>query len=287
MQIDLPKTLQIEALPKTYNWIGQDEGPMYWDDPNNWAEGEWPNQPEATAIFSEMAVSKVDIVARTHIVLANIWFNAQTTSYTIRPEGKSEDSILFFSTGQQLANIVLPEGNAATHHVPMMILHSCKKLWGPNWAMPTIPFSEVKYAIPDLPSVSKIVFSGPIGSYKDAPRASLNLDGYIDVELSGENSFIGPVDVRRGTLFLNSKGALPSGTKLSVYEPGRIHVQSGIAIKVRELSINGKTMPSGIYSSSAAAERPDDFLLTTLTGSLVKELTPIPSLNGGGAILVA
>lgn len=43
------------STPKVFNWIGNQSPVAYWDDASNWAEGEYPNQKEAIAVFSKTA----------------------------------------------------------------------------------------------------------------------------------------------------------------------------------------------------------------------------------------
>ncbi|WP_443191820.1 hypothetical protein [Pseudomonas indica] len=231
--------------PKIYNWIGKSADILYWDDPNNWAEGEYPNHPEATAMFKDAIDRDVTILLRKDIQLANIWFSESTHSYTIDSEGNPENAKLTFMTGQQLANITLDDDNRATHTINAMILHSCKKLWGPGWR--TVSPSAAPDPIPE--NVSKLRLGGKIANYKEAPRASLNIDGYIDVEISGSNEFIGPVVVNRGSLQVKSSESIPSGTSLLLYSPGKLIIDDGVVVNVKRLSINGNDLPNGTYGS--------------------------------------
>ena len=73
--------------PRIYNWVGSSAKTLYWDDPNNWAEHEYPNHPETTAIFAGNLKSDVHIILRKEILLANTWFSEKEHSYTIAPSG--------------------------------------------------------------------------------------------------------------------------------------------------------------------------------------------------------
>ncbi|UOK73987.1 hypothetical protein [Ancylobacter polymorphus] len=275
----LPPNLRINVLPKTFHWKSSGKEILYWDDADNWEENEYPNQPESTAIFRDSTNEFIDILVRSHVVIANIWFECQYTSYSIQPEGSPEKSIMYFSTGQQLANIVLTEKNTKDHHIPMMIMHSCKGQWGPGWSMPTIPFHGLTYKVPYVPSKSKIVYSGPIGSYKGAPRASININGYIDVELSGVNTFIGPIDVRRGRLIVKNTLSIPDGINISLYDPGEIVLEKGVIARVGKFMINGDELPPGIYRSA-------DYLnLYQSENQMIDQSSLIHGLKGEGILI--
>ena len=154
------------------------------------------------------------------IFLANIWFSEKAYSYTISPDGSPDNSRLIFQTGQQLANITLDVHNFANHVIPVMILHSCKKLWY-SYISPTSAMSPPA-------RLAKLTLSGDIGSYKDAPRASLNLDGFIEVELSGNNTLIGPIVVSRGLLTVRGNNSIPPRSSLTVISPGTIDIADGV-----------------------------------------------------------
>jgi hypothetical protein len=266
------------ARPKTYNWIGTSHGDLYWDDPKNWAEGEYPNHPEATAIFADALNKNVNVILRTDIFLANLWFSEKQYSYTIKPEGDPEKSRLLFQTGQQLANITLDAANLADHAIPAMILHSCKKLWysATPWDLNVQPPSKQ----------AKLSLSGDIGSYKEAPRASLNVDGFIEVELSGNNSFIGPIVVSRGLLSVKGKNAIPPRSSLTVLDPGRLDIADGIVVNLGRFVIDGEVKPPGKYVSS---DMPDDRVqalsLHKPDGVSLIRLAP-GQISGGGVINV-
>ena len=248
MQQVLPPNIDADALPATYTWTGGTSG--YWNDPANWDLKQVPNNPEVTVVFRDVGSDNATVKVQTPIVLANMWFDSAKTSFSIEAAPDADESVgLYFSSGQQLANIVLTSGNTANHVVPLMILHSCKKLWGPGWFMKTIPANSLLSSIPNEPSRSKITLSGAIKSYKAAPRASLNLDGYIDLELSGPNSFIGPIDVRRGCLTISSSDSIPVGSTVNVYQPGRIVIAPGVKLTLKELSVDGIKLANGQYPS--------------------------------------
>ncbi|WP_157652804.1 hypothetical protein [Burkholderia ubonensis] len=246
MNTVIPKYQGI-ARPKTYNWIGSSDDNLYWDDPKNWAEGEFPNHPEATAIFANALDRNVNVILRGDVFLANLWFSEKKYSYTIKPEGDPEKARLLFQTGQQLANITLDAENLADHAIPAMILHSCKKLWysATPWDLSVQP----------PPRQAKLTLSGDIGSYKEAPRASLNVDGFIEVEISGNNSFIGPIVVSRGLLSVKGDNAIPPRSSLTVLEPGRLNIAEGVVINLGRFVINGETKPPGKY---VTADMPED-----------------------------
>lgn len=232
--------------PRIYHWIGTSSDELYWDDRINWAEGEYPDHPEATAMFLNALDRDITIRLRKDIRLANLWFSEPRHSYTIAADGDRKDIRLLFMTGQQLANITLDEENKATHTILVLILHSCKKLWGAGWQ--TVSPSKAPDPIPSNTSMLRL--AGDIGSYKAAPRASLNLDGYLDVELSGNNSFLGPVVVNRGTLHVKRSESIPPGTSLLVYDPGKLIIDKDVQLRVCRLCINDHDMSDGEYLAS-------------------------------------
>lgn len=260
--------------PKIYNWIGTSAGILYWDDPNNWAEGEYPNHPEATAMFKDAPDRDITILLRSDIQLANIWFSEKLHSYTISAEDDPENAKLTFMTGQQLANITLDDDNRATHTINALILHSCKKLWGPGWR--TVSPSPAPDPIPD--NVSKLRLGGKIANYKEAPRASLNIDGYIDVEISGKNEFIGPVVVNRGSLYVKNSESVPVGTSFLLYSPGRLIIDDGVTISVKRFNINGLDLPDGTYNHNSISM----FLISNCNQAIDTKL-----VEGGGKIVVS
>jgi len=238
MNTSIPKFQGI-IRPRIYNWIGTSNEDLYWDDPNNWAEGEYPDHPEATVVFADALTRNVNVILRKDIFLANIWFSEPTFSYKIMPEGDPEKSRLMFQTGQQLANITLDEQNQSDHEINAMILHSCKKLW---WR-PT-PWEP---GITPPARQAKLLLSGDIGSYKEAPRASLNVDGFIEVELSGNNSFIGPIVVNRGTLSILNSESVPPRSSLTVLSPGILTLGEGVTLNLGRLVLDGEVMTPGKY----------------------------------------
>lgn len=233
--------------PRVYNWIGKSASVFYWDDPANWAEGIFPNHPEATVLFKDAIDRDTTILLRRDIQIANLWFSEKTFSYKIEAEGDPEASKITFMTGQQLANITLDEDNRATHEINSTILHSCKKLWGPGWR--TVSPSPAPNPVPR--NLSTLRLGGKIANYKEAPRASLNIDGYINVEIRGANEFIGPVVVNRGTLSVASSNSIPEGTVMLLYHPGCVVIEKGVVISVRRFSIDGRDLPSGSYDADA------------------------------------
>jgi len=250
---NLPFNVSATPIPVICTWKGDTASTLYWDDPNNWKDGVVPNGAEATAIFPSLSRKTITVVVRGHIALANIWFDSQSTSYELRSEGAEEESILYFVTGQPLANIVLTERNSTDHMIPLMIMHSCKSVWGPGW-------KSAKALNPDdRPPQSKITFSGDIGSYKPTRRASLILDGYLTVALTGRNSFVGPIELRRGELDIATSLSIPSGTVVEIYEPARINLRPGVEARIKALKVNGKELPNGLYISTerfTARDRP-------------------------------
>lgn len=272
------------SLPSVYHWKGSSAPTLYWDDKENWVENKVPDHPEATVVFSNAIDKDTTIYLRKDFIISNIWFSEPKFSYTIIPEDDSEKAKLIFLTGQQLANIVLDDNNKATHYMGGDILHSCVKLWGPGWLMQTIPMSERKIKINAEPSKSKISFIGNIDSYKDAPRASLNVDGYIDVEISGINKFIGPIDIRRGSLIVKRSESIPDNSVLSIYEPGAIFLEDGVKAKVKELNVNGVRMEKGIYVSTSAQDLSIKSMISSeLTSLKVNKISP---LKGNGMVIV-
>lgn len=273
------------SLPGVYHWKGSNAKKLFWDDIENWEERKIPDHPEATVVFANAIQEDTTIYLRKDTIISNIWFSEEKFSYTISPEGNPEDARLIFLTGQQLANIVLDDNNRATHYIPAMILHSCKKLWGPGWLIQTIPMSERKISVPPEPSRSRIVFSGTIDSYKDAPRASLNLDGYFDVEISGKNKFIGPIDIRRGNLIVKHSESIPKNSVLNIYDPGAVFLDNKVLAKVKELSINGIKMNKGIYiSNEADINSIEKYIPKNL---MHLEMNKTELLKGSGAIIVS
>jgi hypothetical protein len=271
--------------PRVYNWVGTAASPLYWDDPTNWAEGECPNHPEATAVFSHSLSRSITILMRRDIMVANLWFSEREHSYTIAPEGDPEHARLFFVTGQQLANLVLDEENFATHTIIVRMIHSCKKLWGPGWETQTIPTPTSPIVAPQ--NQSKLRLVGSIENYKPAPRASLNLDGYLDVEISGINSFIGPVDIRRGSLIVQRSESIPTGSTLSIFDPGRISIDDGVVVRVRRLNINGEKMPMGLYHASDMPATAAAKLAPIMRSASVSARVSLEAVRGLGAIVVS
>ena len=102
MSATIPK-FQGVIRPRTYNWIGTADENMYWDDPNNWAEGAYPDHPEATAVFADALTRNVNVILRKDVFVANLWFSEQQHSYTIRPEGRPDVARLLFQTREQSA----------------------------------------------------------------------------------------------------------------------------------------------------------------------------------------
>jgi autotransporter-associated beta strand protein len=277
--IAVPTTTGVPR-PRIYSWVGASSNTLYWDDPKNWAEGEYPNHPEATAMFSHALSQDTTILLRKDIILANIWFSEKKYSYSILPEGDPNMARLIFMTGQQLANITLDEENFATHTINTHIIHSCKKMWGVGWQV----VSPSPPPVPVPKNQSKLRLGGVIANYKAAPRASLNLDGYIDVELSGVNTFIGPVVVNRGALLIKNSESIPTGTNLLLYDPGQIVIDEGIVVKAKRFQLNGENMPRGVY---VANDFPEDKLASvSARGPLTIRLTT-SALMGGGSIVVS
>lgn len=277
MITNIPKYSGV-GRPRSYNWIGTSDENLYWDDPSNWAEGEYPNHPEATAIFADALTRNVNVILRKDIFLANLWFSEKQYSYSIMPEGDPEQARLLFQTGQQLANITLDENNLADHAIPAMILHSCKKLWysATLWDPSLKPPARK----------AKLSLSGDIGSYKEAPRASLNIDGYIEVELSGNNTFIGPIVVSRGLLTVKGNNAIPPRSSLTILDPGSVHIDDGTIVNLGRFVINGEVKAPGKYVSNDVSDVALTAISQTKPEGVVLNRLPPGYITGGGVINV-
>jgi hypothetical protein len=220
----------------------------------------------------------VNVILRKDIFLANLWFSERKHSYTIRPENDPEKARLLFQTGQQLANITLDQRNLADHAIPAMILHSCKKLW-----YSSLPPSG------DVTQPSRqatLALSGDIHSYKEAPRASLNLDGFINVEISGKNTFIGPIIVNRGRLTVKTSSSVPPRSSLTVLSPGHVEIDAGVEINLGRLVVDGELKAPGKYvSADSPKERLTGLALSKPDGVVVRQLQ-VGCISGAGIINV-
>lgn len=232
--------------PKAYNWIGSAKTTLYWDDPDNWREGSFPNGREVIAVFSNSTKGPTEIVLRKDIHIAQIWIserNPITFSGEPREEAEPDDlPKIIFDTANQFSTLFLGEGNTADHTFKQRwILHSCYF---------NMPYRDLADPRVDDSKISTIHYDSEIANYKDPDRASLQVYGNIAVQLNRKNSFKGPVVVKRnGRLRVMKDGGIPDDSPIDLDEGGLIHLADGVVVKTSKLRIDGKEMPKGTYLS--------------------------------------
>lgn len=270
--------------PKVYNWIGNSAPTLYWDDPNNWAEGEYPNQPEAIVIFADTLTQDTTILLRRDIRLAHFWFGEDKYSYTIAAEKiagqpPENEPKLILDTGRPYATAFIDSQNKVDHSINAMITHSCYHGF-PHRIAPVDNY------------VTTIHFNGAISNYKDVKRASVQVYGRLNFKLNAVNSFTGPVVVKNdGEVHATKNGAIPDGTSIYLEDAGKIAADDGILIKAGTLRVDGRVMEDGLYHAEGV--NPDILMLGNLGGFYANEIAsankikPLPNIVGNGAILVA
>ena len=271
--------------PRVFNWIGNSAPTLYWDDPNNWEGREYPNHPEAIAIFADTLTQDTTILIRQDIRLAHFWFSEEKYSYTIAAEvaaGQPPESQpkLILDTARQFSTSFFDNRNMVDHTIAAMINHSCH--FG-------FPDRNPRIMNPDY--MSTLHFNGEISNYKDPDRASLQVYGRSRFQLNAANTFKGPVIVlNNGEVRATKNGAIPDGTPITLENQGRIGADDGVLIRAGSLRVDGQDMGSGLYHADGLA--PNIPMFSNLLGIESNELTEnginsIPNITGKGAILVA
>lgn len=270
----------MHGQPKVFHWIGNSAPTLYWDDPANWAEGAYPNDAEAIAIFANALTQDTTIIIRQDIRLAHFWFNDKH-SYTIAPDPSApadNQPKLIFDTERPYATTFFHGDNAADHFINAIITHSC------HWGFPGRTTPAGAY-------LTTLHLNGPISNYKEAKRASVQVHGRLKFELNAVNTFTGPVVVTGGgEVAANRNGAIPDGTTIYIEEGGKIAAPDGVVIKTRKLRVDGRVMEEGLYHADGPS--PDLGPLSAAGSfdagalSTANKIYPLSNVVGGGAILV-
>lgn len=236
--------------PKTYNWIGNNATTLFWDDPNNWAEGDFPNSREAVAIFANALTQNTTILLRQDIRLAQFWFCEEAFSYTIAPDkdayvAEEKEPRLIMDTAEQFSTSFFDLDNKVDHFINAIITHSCH--WGfPGRVFPGTHVREDRF-------ITTLHFNREITNYKDPERASLQIYGRLRFQLNAVNSFRGPVIIKdQGQINVSKNGGIPDNTPIFLEKGGKILMNEGILINASKLNIDGKDMDAGIYFSPDA-----------------------------------
>ena len=265
--------------PKVYNWIGSDATNQYWDDNQNWAEGEVPDQKEAIVIFENSVKHDTKILLRRDIHLAQMWFNEQhsLTFGSEAPESLlSEQGPKFlFETSNQFSILLVDANNRGMHTYSPWILHSC--IFGQRSRV--IPGSILTDDF-----TTTIHIDGNLGNYKDPERASLQVFGRLIFQLNGANSFKGPVVVHNeGLIRAMVDGAIPDGSPISLEGGAKIFAADGVRIKAKTLRVDGLALDPGIYCSDSQGFSKAAEDLARATNLNVRTLS---NLEGTGVVLV-
>jgi len=257
--------------PKVYNWVGGKCDTLYWDDPKNWAEGKYPNEKEAVAVFDNSTQQDTTILIRKDIHLAQIWLN-EKKSLTFAHEFAQDDPAapkFYLETTNQLSMLYVNENNISDHTFAIWILHSC--YWnGTSRSIASPRLGDDK--------INTIHYRGRISNYKDPDRASLQVYGNMAIQLDCQNDFRGPVIAKRnGRIRVSANGAIPDGTPITVDEGAELYIADDVVVQASELRLNGVMIEPGTYSAS---ELKDQYLLG-------KEISfPDARVTGSGSVVV-
>lgn len=265
--------------PKVYNWIGSDSTNQYWDDRQNWAEGEVPDQKEAIVIFENSVKQDTKILLRRDIHLAQMWFNEQ---HSLTFGSETPDSVLaeqgpkfLFETSNQFSILLVDANNRGMHTYSRWILHSC--IFGQRSRV-------IPGAIPRDDFTTTIHLDGNLGNYKDPERASLQVFGPLTFQLNGVNSFKGPVIVHRdGLIRAMVNGAIPDGSPISLEGGAKIFAADGVRIRAKTLRLDGAALDPGVYCNDTLGFSQDVEDVARAANLKVKTLS---SLEGTGVIVV-
>lgn len=266
--------------PKIFNWVGSDSAEQFWDDPQNWAEGEVPNQKEAVAIFENSAKRDTTILLRQDVHLAQMWFNEQhSLTFEAAPSQNSleENGPKFlFETSNQFSILLVDANNRGVHTFGRWILHSC--IFGQrSRVIPgTLPVDDF---------TTTIHFNGNVGNYKDPERASLQVFGRLNFQLNGVNKFKGPVVVHgEGQIRAMVDGAIPDNSPIALEGGGSLYLAEGVRINTGAFRVDGLALEPGVYCNDRAQ-------LSAAASSAAKDVNlavkPLTNLEGTGVIVVA
>lgn len=245
----------MRSTPKVFNWIGNQSPVAYWDDASNWAEGEYPNQKEAIAVFSKTANQATKIILREDIHLAQMWFNEEHSltfeSDTSQDYYEEEDCPkLIFETSHQFSTLFIDKDNKADHVLAVRwINHSCCFLV-PDRLRNGFPTPDINR--PDEDDITTIHFDGMVRNYKDPERASLQVFGHLKVQLNASNTFKGPVVAANGgEVRVMVDGAIPNDNPIVIENGGKLFIEEGVTIKASQLRLDGKMLSPGAYFSDS------------------------------------
>tara|TARA_B110001450_G_C17615355_1_gene479053 strand:+ start:571 stop:1419 length:849 start_codon:yes stop_codon:yes gene_type:complete len=275
--------------PKVYNWVGGDSSTLYWDEPSNWAEGEYPNQKEAIAVFANSAQRDTTILLRKDIHLAQMWFSEKhSLTFSSESDGNTLDGLspkILLETSNQFSTLFVDKDNLADHRFGAWILHSCCFLVA-HRDRNGLPDADLNR--PADETINTIHFEGGIGNYKDPERASLQVFGYQKAQLNGINRFKGPVVIANGgEVKVMVNNAIPDGTPITLNNGGAIFAEEGVYIKASELIVDGKIQEPGIYhGKNFDVEAIEKLKKTKLFRSKKVNTMAISNIKGNGAIFV-
>ncbi|MEJ1354702.1 MAG: hypothetical protein RPU39_08430 [Candidatus Sedimenticola sp. (ex Thyasira tokunagai)] len=272
-------------VPRVFNWIGSDEEKQYWDEPANWAEGEYPDQKEAIVVFSGSLRKDTTIYLRKDIHLGKLWLSEQDSiTFDAEDSPNSEEDNgprFYFETDNQFSPIFVDRNNRADHKARRWILHSC--IFGQ-----THRALSLGRPLPDDVRVTTIHFDGVIGNYKDPERASLQVYGHLKFQLNNVNMFNGPVVAKdNGEIRVMKNGGIPDDTSITLENNGSIYAEEGVTIRASELNINRVSLEPGMYFSDELEPESLQSLVPQMLEN-VKDLqvTQVSNLKGKGLVLV-
>lgn len=276
--------------PKTFNWIGNSSDTLYWDDPENWAEGEYPNQKDAIAIFANSVRQDTSILIRKDIHFAQMWFSEKhpitfdSDPETTTPSGDQPN--FFLETSNQFSTLFIDRDNKGDHVFNRHVFHSC------YFYQAHRDLSLGKPIPPDT-HITTLHYNGEIGNYKDPERASLQAYGHLKVQLNAVNSFIGPVVAKYGGEIRAMKnGAIPKGTPITLEHGGNLFAGEGVLVNASELRVDGVALEAGIYRNEK--NELDSFEINEMKHLSDRELEkskkmttkPLSNIKGKGSIIV-
>jgi hypothetical protein len=273
--------------PKIFTWTGKEDSVLFWDDPSNWEDGEYPNQKEAVVVFSNSVNRDTTIILRKNIHLGQMWFNEQhqiTIESAKAADLEGEESpALYLETANQFSTIFIDRENRGDHRIPVFF-HSC-------YFGQTHRDLALGRPVPEGVHITTIHLDGEIGNYKDPERASLQVYGRLRFQLNQPNSFKGPVVAKdHGEIRAMVNGAIPDKTPIYLNDRGQLFIDDGVLVNAGELHVDGKKLEAAVYVGVSEDKKWSASALDGLSArdrnkALDLKVFPLESLRGRGAVI--